>query len=161
MNSSAAYLMAQEPDLTVASDLLGPLSVSAEEIIDFPAGLFGFPECRRFVIVPGERDGFFWLQSADHSALAFLLVDPFLFFEGYSVDLSDQEIRELGASDASEVAILSIVTLPRSRQEQPTANLQGPLAIGFGQRRAMQLAIAESEFGVRCRFDPVQPAGAS
>lgn len=161
MNSSAAYLMAQEPDLTVASDLLGPLSVSAEEIIDFPAGLFGFPECRRFVVLPGERDGFFWLQSADHSALAFLLVDPFLLFDGYSVDLSAQEIQELGASDASEIAILAIVTLPRSRHEQPTANLQGPLAISLRHQRGRQLVLAESDFGVRCAFDPVQPAGAS
>jgi len=161
MNSSAAYLMAQEPGLTVASDLLGPLSVSAEEIIDFPAGLFGFPECRRFVVIPGEREGYFWLQSADHSALAFLLVDPFLVFDDYSVDLATQEIQEIGASDASEIAILAIVTLPRSRQEQPTANLQGPLAISFQRQRGRQLVLAESDFGVRCPFDPVQTASAS
>ena len=153
MTSSAACLMDLESDILVASDLLGPLTVPADELIEFPSGIFGFPECRRYVVVPGERDGFFWLQSADHSALAFLLVDPFLFFEGYSVDLSAQEIQELGAGEASDVAILAIVTLPRTRHEQPTANLQGPIAIAFASRRAKQLAIAESEFGVRCTLD--------
>jgi flagellar assembly factor FliW len=153
MTSSAACLMDQESDMLVTSDLLGPLTVPVDEVIEFPSGIFGFPECRRYVLVPGEREGFFWLQSADHSALAFLLVDPFLFFEGYSVDLSAQEIQELGVREASDVAILAIVTLPRTRHEQPTANLQGPVAIAFGSRRGRQLAIAESEFGVRCTLD--------
>lgn len=139
--------------MQLASDLLGSLDVSDRELIRFPNGLFGFPECREFALVPAAREGLYWLQSSDYSALTFLLVDPFLAFRGYSVDLPPNDLTELGAGEASDVAILAIVTLPAARTEQPTANLQGPLAINLTARQAKQMAIGESEWGVRCAFD--------
>lgn len=152
MMATAAPLFQPQPDMTLHSDLLGTLEVDAEELIEFPVGLFGFPECRRFIVVATERDGFLWLQSADHSALVFLLVDPFLHFPGYAVDLPTADLHELDATEAADVAIFAIVTLPASREEQPTANLQGPIAFNFKQHTAKQLAISESEFGVRSPF---------
>jgi flagellar assembly factor FliW len=151
MSSSAA--IAYSPGMIIPSDLLGPLTVSEEEVVQFPAGLYGFPECQRFVVVPAEREGLYWLQSLDHAALAFLLADPFAFFDGYSVDLAPTDLAELQATESSEIGLLAIVTLPRTRHERPTANLQGPLAIHLGAQRGKQLAIAESEFGVRCAFE--------
>lgn len=153
MSFNTGLALASEPTMVVESDLLGPLSVTPEELIDFPTGLFGFPECQRFVLVPAPREGMFWLQSADHSPLVFLLVDPFQFFDGYSVELGAAELADLRATEPADVVILAIVTLPRSRSETPTANLQGPLALNLGERRARQLAISDSKFGVRCPVD--------
>ena len=57
-------------DVLLRSELLGELVVPRSELISFPAGLYGFSECRTFALVPTAREGLFWLQSADHSALA-------------------------------------------------------------------------------------------
>lgn len=153
MISTAGLALAPAPTMIVHSDLLGPLSVASDEVLEFPDGLFGFPECRSFVLVPAEREGLYWLQSSAHSTLAFLLVDPFLFFEDFAVDVSRADLADLAAEDATEIAILAIVTLPGSRQDSPTANLQGPLALNLRGRRAKQLAVSESDFGVRCPID--------
>ena len=64
--------------MIVESELLGEVSVEQDELITFPTGLLGFPACREFVLIPSEREGLYWLQSAEPSPLAFLLVDPFL-----------------------------------------------------------------------------------
>ncbi len=154
MNSSAALAFKSEPGMILQSDLLGALEISPDELVEFPTGLYGFPECRHFVLVASDREGFFWLQSADHSALVFLLVDPFVHFPGYSVDLAPVDLLELAATEATDIAVFAIVTLPGSRNEQPTANLQGPLAINLARRTAKQLAVSESEYGVRCAFQP-------
>lgn len=159
MNSNAALALLDEPGMIISSDLFGSLTVSPEELIDFPGGLFGFPECRGFVLIPAERTGLYWLQSAEHGALAFLLVDPFLFFDGYAVDVAPVDLADLGGESA-EIAILAIVTLPRERGGQPTANLQGPLAVNLALRTGKQLAIAESQFGVRCPFSLADSVGA-
>jgi flagellar assembly factor FliW len=151
MNSSAALVYA--PGMKIQSDLLGPLTVAEEDVVHFSAGLYGFPECQRFVVVPAEREGLYWLQSLDHATLAFLLADPFAFFPEYAVELTPMDLAELKASESSEIAILAIVTLPRTKRERPTANLQGPLALHLRGQRGKQLAIAESEFGVRCAFE--------
>jgi flagellar assembly factor FliW len=157
MTSSAA--LAIVPDalrMIVDSDLLGSLSIEPGALITFPAGLLGLPECRTFALVAAAREGMFWLQSAEHSALTFLLVDPFVFFPGYAVDLQPADLAELGGgrhAAASQIAVLAIVTLPGSRDELPTANLQGPLAIDLATRRGKQVVISDREFGVSCPVD--------
>ena len=153
MSAAAARLNHYATKMIVKSDLLGSLEVEETDIFHFPTGLFGFPDSRDFVLLPVESSGLYWLQSTDHSALAFLLVDPFLHFNGYSVDIGSGDLKELDAGESSAVAILSIVTLPRTRDEKPTANLQGPVAFNFKGRRARQLALQHSGFDVRCAFD--------
>lgn len=139
--------------LRVRSDLLGELTVPPEQVVAFPQGLFGFPECRDFALVPAERDALFWLQSTEHPTLAFLLADPFEFFAGYGVDVPPADLADLRAKEAADVALLAIVTLPGARGAKPTANLQGPVAINLKSRLGRQLAIEKSEFGVRCEFE--------
>jgi flagellar assembly factor FliW len=140
--------------MTIQSDILGPLEVGPEDRIDFPQGLIGFPACHRFVLVRAERDGLFWLQSAEHGSLTFLLVDPFLFFPGYEVEVPPPDLAELGAGEEGDVAVLAIVTLPRGPGELPTANLQGPLVLNLRTRRAKQVALGEEgPFGVRSPFE--------
>ncbi|HET7275506.1 MAG TPA: flagellar assembly protein FliW [Longimicrobiaceae bacterium] len=147
MQSTAALLT--PPAMIVNSDLLGPTTVQDDELLTFPAGLYGLPECRSFVLLNAQRDGCYWLQSVDHAALAFLLIDPFRFCEGFSVDLGAAEVLDLGAEKAADIAVLAIVTLPRTRDDGATANLQGPIAINLSARLARQLAVPESPFGLR------------
>ena len=153
MSPAIAYAPQQVDDVIVDSQLLGPLTVSENEIFFFPSGLFGFPECRSFVMLPAERPGFYWLQSVEHSALAFMLVDPFLFFEGYAVDLGFSERADLVVENADDAAVLAIVTLPRSASEPATVNLQGPIALNLNARRGKQLVLQDNEYGVRCPLD--------
>jgi flagellar assembly factor FliW len=153
MNHGSALALPVDHNITVRSDLLGELQVASDEVLEFPRGLFGLPECRRFVLVHTDRPGVYWLQSLEHGTLAFLLVDPFLFFEGYVVDLGEADRAELQVSEPADAAILAITTLPRSRDEQPTANLQGPLVLNLRGGTGKQLAVENPRFGVRCPFD--------
>jgi flagellar assembly factor FliW len=153
MSLALAFAPQLSASVIVDTKLFGPLTVSESEIYFFPSGLFGLPECRSFIMLPAERDGFYWLQSVEHSALAFMLVDPFLFFEGYSVDLDFSERADLVVEDESDAAILAIVTLPRSSEEPLTANLQGPLAINLRAKRGRQIALQDNEYGVRCPLE--------
>lgn len=139
--------------MDVSSDLLGPISVPAQETFTFSEGLLGFPDARSFVLVPAERDGFFWLQSVEFSALTFLLADPFPLVEGFYVELTDAEVGVLEPEDGSEIAVLAILTLPRSDDDAPTVNLQGPLVLNMRRGLGRQLVVQESKWGVRWSLD--------
>jgi flagellar assembly factor FliW len=139
-------------DFLVHSDLLGTFSIRPESAIDFPKGLLGFPECRRFALVQAGTDTVYWLQSLDHSSVVFLLVDPFSHFADYAVDIAPAELLELGAPSAADMAVLVIVTLP-TEHGRPTANLQGPIAVNLRARTAKQVICADADYGVRCEFD--------
>jgi flagellar assembly factor FliW len=133
----------------VRSELLGLLDVSEHDLIEFPEGLLGFPECRSWALLLGTKHGTAWLQSVEHSALVFLLVDPFVFWDGYAADLSEGELHRIRAKDASEIAVFSIVTLPVPGSDVCTANLQGPVVVNLARRRGIQVVFGEGPFGVR------------
>ena len=148
--STATPLLA---DFLVHSDLLGTFTIPAGSAIDFPAGLLGFPEFHRFALVRAGTDSVYWLQSLDVTSLVFLLVDPFVHFKDYSVDIPPTDAAELSATDYSDMAVFAIVTLPSSAHDKPTANLQGPVAINLRLRRGMQIVCADVDYGVRRPFD--------
>lgn len=151
MTAAVAPLPQAPSMISVHSDLLGAFSIEAGEAIEFRHGLLGFPECRRFALVRAGTDSLFWLQSLEYSALVFLLVDPFAHFPGYAVDVTLGDRQELRIADPSDLALLAIVTLPApDREGQPTANLQGPIAVNLRTRAGKQLVVADERFGVRC-----------
>jgi flagellar assembly factor FliW len=155
MTPSPLTAGSDEADVTIVrSDLFGELHVRSVDSLLFPTGMLGFPECRRFALLRGEREGLFWLQSMEYSTLTFLLVDPFMVVDGgYAFDVQPSQIVDLGAPSAAEIGLLAVVTLPTSSDAQPTANLQGPLVINFTSRRAKQLVSGDDQYGVRCPVD--------
>ncbi|MES2358143.1 MAG: flagellar assembly protein FliW [Gemmatimonadota bacterium] len=148
--TSAALAYSMPSTVTISSDILGTIAVEPGSLLTFPQGLLGFPECRSFVLLPSERSHVYWLQSADYSSLAFLLVDPFMFFEGYTLDL---DATETHAASPDEVSVLAIVTLPGAPGELPTANLQGPVVINTRLSEGSQVVLAESSYGIRESFE--------
>jgi flagellar assembly factor FliW len=153
MSTQMQPVSANDPFLPVESEILGHLSVPETECLTFSDGILGFPACRRFVLVPTSRPELFWLQSMEHGSLAFLLADPFALVEGFSVDLPEAELAALRPSDPKKVGVLAIVTLPRSAGEAATANLQGLLAINFGEGLGKQIVLPESTYGIRWPID--------
>lgn len=156
MSTSAATPVQEPTSQVVESQILGVLNVSMEECFEFPAGLFGFPASKRWVLVPAERPSFFWLQSLDCPSLAFLLVDPFSVTKGFYVDLPEGDLLPLKATHSSDIGVLAIVTLPRHEGDHPTANLQGLLALNFTKRVGRQIIIQDSRYGTRWPLD-LQP----
>ena len=153
MNAPLAAEATNDPQLSIRSELLGEMEVPEESLFHFPEGLFGFEDAHGFVLLPAEREGLYWLQSQEFSALTFLMADPFAFVQGFSVDLPDSELAAVEPADAADLAVLAIVTLPRTAEECPTINLQGPVALNVRMRVGKQLVVQDSEYDVRHPFD--------
>jgi len=147
--------------LTISSDLLGALEIPAHDIVRFPGGLYGFPECRAFVLLPAARDGFFWLQSTDYSTLSFLLADPFVWFPEYHIDLDDADLARLGSNDPQHLLVLAIVTMPAGAGDPCTANLHAPLLINVREHTAHQSIRPDDGYGIREPFYLEQPPAES
>jgi len=150
--TSPSAALAHDESFVVASDVLGPLTVGRAEVLQFPQGLYGFPECKSWVLVATKRDGLFWLQSAEHAPLAFLLVDPFTHFPGYAVDLSSADLARVGTSEPSEIVVLAVVTVGSRDGTPPTANLQGPVVLNMRERHGFQIVLSVEGYGVREPF---------
>lgn len=136
----------------VASEVLGPIPVAADQVVTFTDGLYGFPTATRFALLPTPRDGIYWLQSLDFSALCFLLADPFLAVPAYQLELTEVDKARLGTASAEDILVLAIVTMPPDPAAPATANLHAPLLFNVRAGQGHQSIRADDAFGIREPF---------
>jgi flagellar assembly factor FliW len=131
-------------EIEIQSTRFGTLVVDDERIINFPNGLLGFPDHKRFALIQtGEENYFFWLQSVDEANLAFVITDPTIFFKGYEVPLRDETRQELRLEDAGDDAaagstasaetFLQVFVICNKVDDWLTGNLLGPLVRRSGR----------------------------
>lgn len=136
--------------MNIESPRFGTLEVEPSKVIDFPHGLPGFEDCRRFSLFhpEGEDPKYFILQSLDDPALAFHLADPARFGFSYEISLSDEEAAAIQLTDPAQMAVAVILT--KSADEGPlNANLNAPLVLNLAAKRGLQHVFAELKFAVK------------
>ncbi len=132
----------------VVTTRFGDLKVGVDRIIDLEKPVLGFENYKRFILVENEEMApFIWLQAVDEPELAFLMINPALFFEDYSIEVNPREVEDIGVIDGSEVETFVIVTAPGDPRKM-TANLQGPIVINTNTKQAKQLVLANSRHSV-------------
>ncbi len=135
--------------MNIESPRFGTLTVEPSRIIEFPRGLAGFEDCRRFTLFhpEGEVLRYFILQSLDDPAVAFHITDPAQFDFGYEITLSDEEIAELQLTDPSTAVV--VVILAKEGDSAPLrANLNAPLIINLDARRGLQHVFSRLNYSV-------------
>ncbi|MFM1770684.1 MAG: hypothetical protein RJA22_3213 [Verrucomicrobiota bacterium] len=97
-------------------------------IIDFPNGLFGFPDQKRFVVLSSPEEApFLRLQSVEDPTLTFLVVSPSAVTDDYQPEISDEDTQFLGLSAPHDALLFSIVSI--QSDGQASANFKGPIVV--------------------------------
>ncbi len=126
------------------STRFGPFDVSDDSIVRFPAGLLGFPESQRYVILDHDTEApFKWLQSIDEPGLAFVILDPAIFHTDYHVTVPADLLAEMSNGKEEDLAFVVILTIPSDDPAHITANLRGPLVMSHKTRLGTQLVLSE------------------
>lgn len=116
----------------------GVLEVEEERIINFPDGLLGFPDIRRYVLMDYKDTPLKWLQAVDDPDLAFIVTEPAVLFPDYKVRLDPATRQYLKLEKDEDLAVLMII---RVEGEQVIANLQGPLFLNAGSMLGAQIVV--------------------
>lgn len=133
--------------MLIETTRFGPVEIDAERIIRFRDGLLGFPQHHRFALIQTAIDPvFFWLQSVDDPALAFVVCDPLAFEPDYRVPIRADDVALLELRDLNDCQVLIIVN---KVGEQLTGNLLGPLVIGAHSLLGKQLVLSERRYDTR------------
>jgi len=135
--------------LKIDTTRFGPITIGEEKIITMPFGMLGFPEEKQYVIVQHREDSpFFWYQSVDDPALAFVITSPSLFKPDYSVRLEDtvEQMSWIEDRDKGMLEVYVVVNIPKGSPDKMTANLIGPILINNRTRQAVQMVITDSPY---------------
>ncbi len=129
------------------------VSVDESKILSFPHGIMGFEQYKNYALIPSDYEPFLWLQSTEDSALAFLLVDPFLICSDYEADIDDNAMHAIEISNVDDIVIMTIVTVPNDGSAV-TANFLGPILINRRNNKCMQVVLTDSRWTTK--FDIVK-----
>lgn len=147
--------------MIIQTTRFGGLEVEDDKVLTFPQGLLGLPGSHRYVLLHDQSKSVFrWLQSCDEPDVALVVVEPRLFFPDYQVQLSVEELEEIGvkADEGDELEVLAVLVVP-SDPRLITANLMAPLVINVTRRQGGQAVLHDSTYGIRHYLFPVQDKG--
>ena len=135
--------------MKIRTTRFGTIEKEEEKIINMPFGMLGFQDRRQFVILQHrEHSPFFWYQSVEDPALAFVLTSPFLFISDYKVDV-DAVLKEMsweGDGEDSTLELYIVVNIPEGIPEKMTGNFIGPILFNRKERQAVQMVIPNSPY---------------
>jgi flagellar assembly factor FliW len=130
----------------------GRLEVSKDKIINFPFGLMGFSEYKRYILMDYKDTSLKWLQAIDAPHVAFIVIQPFEFFSDYSVSIEDSIKDLLEIEHEDDVSVLTIL---RVEGERVTVNLQGPLVMNSLNKKGMQIVNDDPRFSCKTPLHPL------
>lgn len=130
--------------MQINTDFFGTVQVDESEIITFASEVPGFPEARRFILLPfGEGVPFWSFQSIDQPECAFVVTNPFWIDPDYVFELPESAKEQLGIQETAQVAVYTTVTLREPFQES-TTNLRAPFVMETKRRQAKQIILDET-----------------
>lgn len=138
----------------------GEISYEAEDVLEFPNGLFGFESEKQFLLLPfaGSDGNMLCLQSTRQSTPAFIAMNPFALKPDYAPVLSGEELRQLGAARSEDLCYY-VMCVVREPVGESTVNLRCPVAVNPDLRRAMQVILDTEEYHMRHRLDEFSGGG--
>lgn len=69
--------------MKLVTQKFGEINYDEKSIIDFPNGIYGFENEKRFIILNFGHNNFFWLQSLTTPSTSLLITEPFWFMPDY------------------------------------------------------------------------------
>ena len=132
--------------------LFGTVDIAEDKILEFPMGLIGFENLKKFAIIyDSDREvcsKISWLQSMEEPALALPIIHPSELIDDYGPIVEDELMKNIG--DPADADILMFVTLSiPSDLTKMTANLKAPIIINTEGRKAIQVIVENEDYKVK------------
>ena len=147
-NSNAAYDI--EEEYMEINTRYGKQMVAKSSLLSFPEGLPGFEDLRQYKLFHEEDTStLYYLQSTEDSDVRLPVITPEACNIDYNIDLSDEDIGLLQATEQDELVVVVTVS---DNQANPatgiTANFMAPIVINTSRRIGMQKTLNKIDGGV-------------
>jgi len=125
--------------------------------IHFPKGLIGLENYHDFTLSTLPEQTQFWLlQSSEDKHFGLVITNPFWFMPDYDFELTESEIKQVGAKENLDVFVtVNVAATP----ENITANLMGPIILNQSTGSGFQILIADKKYTTQYKIMSAKMAG--
>lgn len=138
--------------MRVQTKFFGEVELDDNKVIEFPNGIIGFEDFKKFAIlydIEDDRDTkISWLQSLEEPTLALPVVDPLAVTTEYTPMIEDELLKPLGNPADEDLLFLLVMTVP-SDMTKVTANMKAPVIISTEERKGVQLIVDNADYPVK------------
>lgn len=138
--------------MRVQTKFFGEVELDDNKVIEFPNGIIGFEDFKKFAIlydIEDDRDTkISWLQSLEEPTLALPVVDPLAVTTEYAPVIEDELLKPLGNPADEDLLFLLVMTVP-SDMTKVTANMKAPVIISTEERKGVQLIVDNADYPVK------------
>lgn len=138
--------------MLVKTKFFGEVEIDDAKILEFPNGIIGFEDFKKFAIIYDVEDEsenkISWLQSVEEPVLALPVVDPLAIVAEYSPMIEDELLKPLGNPADEDLLCLLVMTVP-SDMTKVTANLKAPVIINSKTNKGVQLIVDNTDYPVK------------
>ena len=129
--------------MNIATTRFGTVEIQEADVLFFEAGLIGFVESKRWVILADtENQAVAWLQCLQDPSLAMAVVSPRRFIPNYQVRLTPSELEPVSLTDVDQAFVLCVVSRNENRL---TMNLRAPVLVNLDQRIGAQIMTTDDQ----------------
>ncbi|WP_234119603.1 flagellar assembly protein FliW [Clostridium hydrogenum] len=127
----------------------GTKEYDEKDVIDFPKGLPGFKDLKKFIIFPIEENNVFsMLHSIENLEIGLVVVSPFYAMKEYEFNLEEHIINELKVEKEEDIVVLSTVCF-NNNIKKVTTNLKAPIIINIKQKIGEQLILDDAKYSIK------------
>ncbi len=138
--------------MKLTTRIFGEVEIEDSKIINFPNGIIGFPDLKRFTLMHDETDEgqatIKWLQSIEEPGFAMPVLDPLIVCSDYNPVVDIKDVKGMGELDEKELLVLVTVTVPHDLTKM-TVNLMGPFIINVSDMTAVQTIVDNDDYPVK------------
>lgn len=135
--------------MKISTTRFGDIEVDESRIVRMKEGLLGFEQLKKYVLlIPDEKIPFWWFQSIEDGAIAFVVISSFAVKPDYAPKISDDNMKWLKIAVPEDLVLLSVVTI-RHDPFKVTANLKAPIMVNAARLLARQAVLVESDYPVQ------------
>jgi flagellar assembly factor FliW len=127
----------------------GALETEEDKVITFEKGLIGFPTLTRFIVLdhaPGSK--IHWLQSIQRGDIAFPVVNPDEFVDGYLIEPPALLAELIGECEPQDLFLGALMTFMHSGASA-SLNLKAPIILNHLTRRGVQIVLDDPGAPIR------------
>ena len=138
------------------SSRLGEMDLDESLIIEFPEGIPGFRDFKKFVIIKKSNNQiFFLLHSVEDKDLAFIITNPYYFKPDYSFNICDEDCKLLNIKEdgpvTDELGIFVITKITKNKDV--FINLKAPICINFNSKIGKQIILYNYDYPHSLKLD--------
>lgn len=128
----------------------GEVDIDEANILEFPEGIFGFQDEKRYVILYENIEGgpFSWLQSLDNEHTSIPLINPMNYFPEYNPEISFKDVEKIGELKQEDLILFSVVVVPENI-ENMTTNLKAPILVNIKTKKGIQVIAQDEEYEIK------------